>query len=40
MLKELLGLHDKSEMKLKDLKHFTVGIHPKHPDTRCFFIVR
>jgi DNA-directed RNA polymerase-4 subunit 1 len=40
MLVELLNFHDKKEKKLNDLKSFTVGTHPDHPETRCFMIVK
>ena len=40
MLLELLGFHDKKDAKKDGLKHFTVGTHPEHPETRCFFIVK
>jgi Protein of unknown function (DUF3223) len=40
MLKEILKHHDKFESKVKDLEHFTVGEHPQHTDSRCFFIVK
>lgn len=40
MLMELLQFHDKKEKKLENLKHFTVGTHPEHKETRCFMIVR
>jgi hypothetical protein len=40
MLLELLKFHDHHEQKLKDLQHFTVGPHPEHKDSRCFFVVR
>ena len=36
----LLKLHDKSEAKMKDFKHFEVGTHPQYDKTRCFFVVR
>lgn len=39
-LKELLGLHEKKDAKLKDFDHFEVGTHPSHEKTRCFFVVR
>jgi len=40
MLLELLKFHDHHENKIKDLQHFTVGPHPEHKDSRCFFVVR
>lgn len=40
MLIELLNYHEKKEKKLQDIKNFTVGKHPEHPETRCFMIVK
>jgi len=40
MLAELLDFHDKKDAKKAHLKHFTVGTHPEHIETRCFFIVK
>lgn len=37
---DLLKFHQKAEAKLKDLKDISVGVHPSHPDTRCFMVVR
>lgn len=39
-LLELLKHHDKAEEKLKDVKDFTVGLHPEYKQTRCFFVVK
>mmetsp|Transcript_43387 Transcript_43387/g.49906 ORF Transcript_43387/g.49906 Transcript_43387/m.49906 type:complete len:332 (+) Transcript_43387:119-1114(+) len=39
-LMELLKYHPKHETKTKDFKAFTVGIHPEHPESRCFFVVK
>ncbi|CAD8098012.1 unnamed protein product [Paramecium sonneborni] len=40
MLVSLLQYHDKKDQKLNGLKHFTVGQHPDHAETRCFFAVK
>jgi hypothetical protein len=40
MILELLNYHDKKDAKKAQLKHFTVGTHPEHTETRCFFIVK
>jgi hypothetical protein len=40
MLVSLLQYHDKKDQKLQNLKHFTVGSHPDHAETRCFFAVK
>jgi len=40
MLLELLNFHDKKDKKINELKHFTVGTHPEHPETRCFMAVK
>lgn len=40
MVASLLAYHDKKDQKLSNLKHFTVGQHPEHKDTRCFFAVK
>jgi hypothetical protein len=37
---DLLKYHEKYEEKVKDLKDVSVDIHPKFPNTRCFFIIR
>jgi hypothetical protein len=37
---ELLKHHEKAEEKLKDLKDFTVGLHPEFKETRCFFVIK
>eukprot|EP00828_Plagiopyla_frontata_P024450 TRINITY_DN3122_c0_g1_i5.p1 TRINITY_DN3122_c0_g1~~TRINITY_DN3122_c0_g1_i5.p1 ORF type:complete len:208 (+),score=57.05 TRINITY_DN3122_c0_g1_i5:177-800(+) len=39
MLAEILKYHD-NEDKFKNLKNFTVNIHPIHKDSRCFFAVK
>lgn len=39
-IKELLSHHEKKDSKLKDFASFTVGPHPEHKETRCFFIVK
>jgi hypothetical protein len=40
MLLELLQYHDKKDKKISELKNFTVGTHPEHPETRCFMVVK
>lgn len=40
MLVELLNYHEKKDKKLSEIKHFTVGQHPEHPETRCFMVVK
>lgn len=40
MLVELLNYHEKKAQKLNDIKHFTVGQHPDHLETRCFMVVK
>jgi len=37
---ELLKHHDKADEKLKDVKDFTVGLHPEFKQTRCFFVIK
>ena len=39
-LLDVLRLHPEFEGKSRDLKHFAVGRHPEHPESKCFFIVR
>lgn len=39
-LEELIKYHDKYEQKVKDIKGFTVDIHPTYNDTRCFHILK
>jgi hypothetical protein len=39
-LLELLKHHEKGEEKLKDIKDFTVSLHPEYKQTRCFFVIR
>lgn len=39
-LMELLKHHEKAEEKLKDIKDFTVGLHPEYKQTRCFFVIK
>lgn len=39
-LKDLMKYHEKGEDKLKDFDHFTVDLHPKYSDTKCFFVVK
>jgi len=40
MIHELVKNHDNHEEKTKDLQHFTVGQHPEHTDSKCFFVVK
>ena len=39
-VKELLGLHEKADEKMKNFDHFEVNTHPQYDKTRCFFVVR
>lgn len=39
-LLDVLKQHPEFEGKSRDLKHFAVGRHPQHPESKCFFIVR
>jgi hypothetical protein len=37
-MKQIIKQHDKHALKMKDFKHFEVGVHPEHERTRCFFV--
>ena len=37
---DLLKYHDKAEEKLKNLKDISIDVHPGHPDTKRFMIIR
>jgi len=37
---DVLKQHPEFDEKSRDLKHFAVGRHPQHPESKCFFIVR
>ncbi len=32
--------HDSGDKKMDGFDHFTVDVHPKFTDTKCFFVVR
>jgi len=32
--------HDSGDKKMEGFDHFTVDVHPKFSDTKCFFVVR
>lgn len=40
MLKDILKYHEHADTKARDLKGFTVDVHPSYKNTRCFFVVR
>ena len=40
MLKDIIKFHPKCEEKMKDFSGLKVDLHPKFPDTQCFFITK
>ena len=39
-MQDIIKNHDKMAAKMKDFVKFTVGVHPDHEQTRCFFVVK
>lgn len=40
VLLDVLKLHPNYQTKYQGFQSFSVGRHPTHPETRCFFVVR
>lgn len=39
-LRELIKHHELAEERMKDIKGFTVALHPEYKQTRCFFVLK